>query len=156
MNRLSREFQTEKTISAEPSVVFDLFSRAEALEQWFSPDPAIEVRVESIDFRPGGAYRFRYRQPDGSWDAVRGAYREIIEGKRLSFSWTWEPPDPHAGVETVVVITFEDAGSGSTLVKVHHEGFPDEASLQRHDAGWCATLGRLERHGKNIESEKGK
>ena len=35
------------------------------------------------DFRPGGAYRFHMRSPEGTEHWQQGVYREIVEPERL-------------------------------------------------------------------------
>jgi uncharacterized protein YndB with AHSA1/START domain len=89
-----------------------------------------------------GRYRFRYHQPSGGSDVVTGAFREIAPPRRLAFTWTWEPPDPHAGIETLVTIELAADGDG-TLVVVTHEQFPDQGTRDRHQSGWLSTLPRL-------------
>jgi uncharacterized protein YndB with AHSA1/START domain len=74
---------------------------------------------------------------------VTGVFREILPPRRLVFTWTWEAPDPHAGLETLVTVELLASG-GDTEVVVTHEWFPTAATRDRHEAGWRATLDRLE------------
>jgi uncharacterized protein YndB with AHSA1/START domain len=69
-------------------------------------------------------------------------FRHVDPDRRLVFTWTWEPPDLHAGIETVVSITLAPDDRGTRL-RVRHEGLPTDESRDRHDAGWSGTLGRL-------------
>jgi uncharacterized protein YndB with AHSA1/START domain len=63
--------------------------------------------------------------------------------RALAFTWIWEPPDVHAGIETRVVVTLAER-AGATTVEVVHERFPDVESRDRHEAGWADTLDRLQ------------
>jgi len=72
---------------------------------------------------------------------VRGQYQEISP-RRIVFTWTWEEPDPHAGIETVVTIELFELGE-ETEILVTHERFPDEETRDRHDEGWSGALARL-------------
>jgi uncharacterized protein YndB with AHSA1/START domain len=96
------------------------------------------------DLRPGGRYRFAFRFPDGAEAIVRGEFLEIRRPGSLVFTWTWEEPDPHAGMETKVSVLLSASGNGTELV-VTHERFPEESVRNRHDEGWSTTLDRLER-----------
>ncbi len=127
---------------APPSVVFRALTEPALLVHWFSPSPATRLEVLAHELRVNGSYRFVYHQPSGGTDVVVGTFREISPPKRLVFTWTWEPPDPHAGIETLVTIELT-ADAGGTLVVVTHERFPDRATRDRHRSGWRSTLPRL-------------
>lgn len=129
---------------APPSVVFRAFTEPALLVRWFSPSPDTRLEVLAHELRVNGGYRFRYQHPSGGSDVVTGTFREVSPPKRLAFTWTWEPPDPHAGIETLVTIEFSADGEG-TLVVVTHERFPDPATQERHRSGWSSTLARLSR-----------
>jgi uncharacterized protein YndB with AHSA1/START domain len=131
-----------RTYPAPVALVFRAFTDPSLMRRWWSPDPTVALDVLDWDLVVGGGWRSAYRFPEGQVIHVRGVFRTIEPDRRLGFTWTWEPPDPHAGIETVVSVTFEGAAAGTT-VRVHHEGFPDDPSRTRHDAGWASTLDRL-------------
>lgn len=112
------------------------------MRRWWSPDPEVAVEILDWTLRVGGPWRFAYRFPDGSVIHVRGLFRHVAPRRRLVFTWTWEPPDVHAGIETVVSIDLIPSDEG-TRIRVRHDGFPTDESRDRHDAGWSATLDRL-------------
>jgi uncharacterized protein YndB with AHSA1/START domain len=125
-----------------PDLVFRAFTEPALLTRWFSPGADIVIEVLVHELRSRGRYRFRYREPSGEISSVAGEFREVSPPTRLVFTWTWEPPDPHAGVETLVTVDFVAENAG-TLVVVTHERFPDEQSRERHEKGWRATLERM-------------
>lgn len=128
---------------AGPAIVFRALTDPALIIRWWSPSADIPVVVETWDLRRGGHWRFAYHQPDGTVSIVGGAFHEIAPVERLVFTWTWEPPDRHAGVETLVTIALTAVGDGTELT-VTHEHFPDRDTRDRHDAGWRTTLDRLE------------
>lgn len=132
-----------RRVRACPETVFRALTHPEKLVRWFSPSPEIGTEVLEHDFRQGGRYRLAFRFPDGSRDTVLGSFREIEPPRRLVFTWTWEPPDRHAGIETLVTIVLETSDGGTDVV-VTHDRFPTNASRDRHEAGWGTTLDRLE------------
>lgn len=127
---------------APPELVFRAFTDPLLLPRWFSPRADIGVDVLAHDLRPEGRYRFRYREPNGTVSIVTGQFREILPPGRLVFTWTWEEPDPHAGIETLVTVEIVADRSGTEVI-VKHERFPDESSRARHAEGWRTTLARM-------------
>jgi len=139
---VSLQVLVKRRFRAARDLVFRAFVEPATLETWFSPSPEIATEVLEHDARVGGRYRIGFRFPDGSRISVLGTFREISPPVRLAFSWTWEPPDVHAGVETLVTIVFDER-DGGTEVTVRHDRFPDAPSRDRHDEGWTGTLARL-------------
>lgn len=140
-NQLAVSFRRRFGASCEE--VFRAFTEPEILARWFSPSADIGTEVLEHDLRVGGSYRLKFRMPNGSENVVRGVFKEVEPPTRLTFTWTWEPPDPHAGIETLVTIVLRQDGTETELL-VSHDRFPTHESRDRHDAGWSTTLERLE------------
>jgi uncharacterized protein YndB with AHSA1/START domain len=128
---------------AGPDLVFRALTDAALLERWLCPSLDVVLQVEQLELRVGGRYRFVFHFPEGPRPVI-GEYRRIDRPRVLAFTWTWEPPDPHAGIDTLVTIQLAERDGGTELSLVH-ERFPDVATHQQHHAGWLATLERLER-----------
>ena len=135
--------QVEQVLAAPPARVFRAFSDAQLLPRWLTPSPEIAMRVEALDFREGGAYRFVYTLPDGSKVAIGGVYRTIRAPERLVFSWIIDPPDEHAGIESEVTVTIAPTGQGSRLT-IRHLGWPSPSAATRHEGGWRGALVQLD------------
>lgn len=131
-----------RSYPASPKSVFRALTVPDLMRRWWSPDPDVAVEILDWTLRVGGAWRFAYHFPDETVIHVRGVFRHVDPDRRLVFTWTWESPDLHAGIETVVSITLAPDDHGTRL-RVRHEGFPTDESRDRHDAGWSATLDRL-------------
>ena len=127
---------------APPELIFCAFTEPSLLERWFCPSPEIAMRVDRCDPRPGGLYRFIFHFPDSTVVPVRGEYQVVSPPRQLIFTWTWEPPDEHAGIPTLVTVDLA-AHNGGTKLSLRHEHFPGDAIRGRHESGWAATLDRL-------------
>jgi uncharacterized protein YndB with AHSA1/START domain len=138
-----RDIIARRAYRATPEMVFRAFTEPALLSRWFSPSADIPVEVLAFDLVVGGRYRIAYRLDEHAVTTVTGAFREITTPMRLVFTWTWEPPDPHAGIDTLVTIDIASRGPLTELT-VRHEQFPDDASRDRHDDGWRTTLDRLD------------
>jgi uncharacterized protein YndB with AHSA1/START domain len=135
--------QVERVLAAPPARVFRAFSDVQLLPRWLTPSPEIAMRVEALDFREGGAYRFIYTLPDRSEVGIGGVYRSIRPPERLVFSWIIDPPDEHAGIESEVTVTIAPFGKGSRLT-IRHLGWPIASAARRHEGGWMGALVQLD------------
>ncbi len=137
VNVSTPELAIRRTYDATPAEVFAAFSQAEALAEWFSPY-AGEVIAE-IDLREGGKWSIQMSQPDDEPATVSGEYLEVIEDKRLAFTWAWAGTPDRV---SKVAIDLVDQG-GTTLLTLTHTQFFDEAARNRHKLGWSACLEKL-------------
>src|SRR4029079_16263900 len=71
-----------RVFNAPRRLVFEAWTKPELLARWFGPR-GWTVPVCEIDLRPGGAYRYVLRGPDGAEMGMRGVYREIVPPERL-------------------------------------------------------------------------
>ncbi len=99
--------------AASPALVFRAFAEPQLLEHWLCPDPSASLRVEHLDFRVGGTYRLVFTFPDAVRPVI-GEYLVIDPPNLLRFTWTWEPPDEFAGLETVVTVSVRAANAVNT------------------------------------------
>ena len=86
-------------IDAPRALVFQAWTDPEQIARWWGPKGFITVDYD-MDVRPGGAYRFRMRSPEGTDHRKRGVYREIVAPERIVFTFAWEEPDGSLGDET--------------------------------------------------------
>lgn len=135
--------EVRRRLSATPRKVFAAFSDAELVRRWLSPSPEITLAVLQFEFRVGGTYRFRYQVPGGQTMLVNGVYRRIEPPSKIVFSWTIEPPDEHAGLQSQVTVGIAPDGDGALLL-IRHEKLTQAGAGQRHAQGWLGALDRLE------------
>lgn len=131
-----------RSYAASPELVFRAFAEAQLLERWLCPDPSVSLKVESLDFRVGGAYRLVFTFPDAVRPVI-GKYLLIDPPNSLRFTWIWQQPDEFAGLETVVSVSIRSVDDGCEL-ELTHERFPNGKLKEQHESGWNAALARLE------------
>lgn len=92
------EIELTRVFNAPRSLVFEAHSKPEHVRHWWGRQGTTMTTCD-IDFRPGGAWRYVLRKPNGKEYAFRGEYREIVPPEWLA--WTFEVEGmPGAGVET--------------------------------------------------------
>src|SRR5258708_17100368 len=101
------------------------------MKRWMGPANFTCPEV-AIDCRVGGTYRAMITSAARGENWFGGVYREIVENKRLVFTFTWDNDGPSAGVETLVTITFEEKG-GKTGQTFHQTHFLNVERPHNHD-----------------------
>ena len=148
-NRADRELVITRIFDAPPGKVYQAWTDAELLKQWFAPLPWTTPHAE-LDVRPGGSNLIVMRSPDGVDSPSYGVYLEVVENERLvitdAYTQAWEPStEPFM----TLVVTFDDLeGKTRYTARVLHWSVADR---ERHEEmgfyqGWgqCADqLGEL-------------
>jgi uncharacterized protein YndB with AHSA1/START domain len=129
-----------RTIKAPPEKVFAAWTDPKTLKKWMSPTKEMEVAVAETDLRIGGRYRILMREPDGKEHGVAGVYKEIVNPKKLAFTWGWENSTE---MNTLVTVELRKKGAGTELTLTHSK-FADDKTRDMHNQGWMGCIGRLE------------
>ena len=131
-----------KTINASVEKVFQAWTNAEILAQWFGHETMVVAETRA-DPRVGGEYMIHLQnQETGSDHIVSGTYEEIVENEKLVFNWMWKD-----GVDrSQVTVDFRPADDGQTLLTLTHRGFSDTEYRDLHNQGWTACLESLVNH----------
>jgi uncharacterized protein YndB with AHSA1/START domain len=136
-----REVVVRRTVNGPARMVFEAFSKAELLRQWWVPrSMGMKLLSCEVDARVGGKYRLVFdHAPEPV--AFFGTYVEVKPYSRLA--WTNEEGGEDASVTTV---TFEEKG-GKTLV-VLRETYPSKEALDAAGTGaqdaMVETFGQLD------------
>lgn len=141
-------FVVERTYPQTPARVFESFAEAGRKRRWYAEGDH-EIQEYDLDFRVGGAERFRYRFKEGH--PVAGSeinnestYQDIVPEQRIVFT---QKMSLNGKAVSVAVITLEFLASegGTDLVLTNqgtYVGWPDGAKMV--ELGWKSLLGRLQ------------
>jgi uncharacterized protein YndB with AHSA1/START domain len=116
-----RELVVARTVDGPARLVFEAWTNAELLKQWWVPKsfPITLLSCET-DARVGGRYRLVFAH-EGSTMEFFGRYLEVTPPSRLV--WTNEEDDGGP----VTTVTFEETGSGTSVTV--HELYPSKEAL---------------------------
>jgi len=102
----------ERQLGASPERVFEAFTEADLMKQWYS-DPSNPIIAVESDPREGGAYKMVW---DGSEGQVimSGIYTLFNRPNALQSTENWEPD--WAGGEVLNDIEFHATGAGTQMI----------------------------------------
>jgi uncharacterized protein YndB with AHSA1/START domain len=108
-----REVRMTRVFEAPRRLVWEAFTRPELLSRWLGVFGGWTMDVCDMDLRVGGAYRWGWRNADGSLMRMGGTYREIVPPERIvateQFDEAWYPGEAQG------TTTFVEEG-GRTIV----------------------------------------
>ncbi|HEY3359181.1 MAG TPA: SRPBCC domain-containing protein [Polyangia bacterium] len=132
------DLRLTRVFDAPRARVFDAWTRPEHLARWWGPQ-GFTLPTCKVDLRPGGAFRFVMRGPDGTDYPFEGEYRDVDPPGRLMFTGTIDDVPGH---EVMTTVTFDEA-AGTTTVTVHQTySFESDATRGARE-GWSQSLERL-------------
>jgi len=138
---VERELVITRVFDAPPRLVFKAWTEPERLVRWWGPQGFTMPSCE-MDVRPGGAFRFRMRGPDGTDHWLQGVYQEIVEPERLVCTWTWVDAEGKPGHETLLTVCFAEQGAKTKLSR-DRAVFESVTARDAHQSGWTGGLDRL-------------
>jgi uncharacterized protein YndB with AHSA1/START domain len=136
---VARPYRDSIYIAAEPDIVFDYFTKPDALARWMG-DRAI------TDPRPGGEFTLFFGDR-----CVEGRYLEVDRPRRLVISWGRRGSRSMPPFSSTLEVSVAPEGEG-TRVSIVHYGLP-ESEAARHALGWHHYLNRLRILGSGGELE---
>ena len=134
----SPSLSIRRRINASAARVYAAWTQPAQLMQWMHPMDATCIHAEA-DVRVGGRFRIVMRAPDGEEHDVSGVYREVVENRKLVFTWAWRSTPQRESLVTIVL----RADGAATDLTLTHERFFDEAARDAHKGGWSSALDHL-------------
>ena len=145
----------ERTYPASPERIWDLWTTADGIGQWWAPD-GFRTHVSAIDVRPGGSlvYEMTAVAPetiafmDGAGLPLttesRKTFTEVDPPRRLGYQSLIDFVPGHEPYEHLTVVDLEPAGEG-TKVTMRLDPLHDAEWTQRIIAGRTNELDNLGR-----------
>lgn len=138
-----REIMVTRTIEGPRRLVFEAYTDAAHLAQWWGPN-GFTTTTRSFEFRPGGVWEFIMHGPDGTDYPNRIEWLEIVPPERIVYRHGERDDDPTSFSSTVTFVERGDA-TEITLRSVFRTREQRDQVVERYDAveGARQTLGRL-------------
>jgi uncharacterized protein YndB with AHSA1/START domain len=128
-------FVLRRVFAVAPQSVWNAWIDATALRIWFGQADAPGWQAE-MDVREGGRYRLVMQDSKGGYYEARGVYREVVQDRRLVFTWTWQQgPD---AIEALITVSMKPVAGGTEL-----DFTLDPVADPRERDAWRADFKRL-------------
>lgn len=142
-----RQIHTEKIYNTPVELVFEAWTRAEHLDNWWGPN-GFTTKTEEINFRQGGHWIYQMHHDEyGSFpNFIR--YIEIVQNKKISYEHGEYKDKPYLFKGLVV---FEDLGESRTRLVLSIE-FPTKEACEQTkrqpgaESGGRETLEKLDKY----------
>ena len=129
-----------RVIAASPEKVYRAFLEPDAVASWLPPYGFV-CTVHELDAAVGGHHRMSFRNfTTGHSHAFGGTYVELVPGKRLVYTDSFE--DPGLPGEMRVTVDLKAVSVG-TEVDIAQEGVADVIPPEACYLGWQETLQKL-------------
>lgn len=136
-NNNSRPLTVEQTYRASPEKVWKALTEKDQMKHWY-------FDLDAFRAEPGFEFSFPGQGHEGEKYIHRCKILEVVEMKKLSYSWTYE------GYEGYSVVTFELFPEGdNTRLKLTHTGlesFPannPDFARSSFNGGWTELITKL-------------
>jgi uncharacterized protein YndB with AHSA1/START domain len=118
-----REVAITREFDAPRHLVFDALTTPDLLRRWMAGPPGFTMIECEFDARPGGAYRYAWRQGDGAVMGIRGLCKEVTRPELIVATERFDVPwfDRSRGEEDAMFLDslrpgLEQFGPGETVV----------------------------------------
>lgn len=109
--RGDREIVWTRGFQAPRSLVFRAMTTPKLVKRWLLGPPGWSMVICEIDLRVGGAFRYVWRNSNGTEMGMHGVYREIISSERMvnteSFDFGCQP---QSGEQLTTALLSEEQG----------------------------------------------
>jgi uncharacterized protein YndB with AHSA1/START domain len=110
-----REVVLTREFDAPRRLVWQAFARPELIKRWLFGPPGWEMTACEEELRPGGAFRWAWRGPDGAAMAMHGVYREVVAPERIVRTETFDFGCDAQSGEQVATLALAERGGKTTL-----------------------------------------
>ena len=141
-----RELTITRLFDAPRAMVFEAWTDAAQLAQWWGPKGFTNPVCE-FDPRVGGALRIHMRGPDGSVYPMKGEIREFVPPERIVFTNIALDAAGHHIIEGLTVVTFAEEGGKTRLtVQTRGSAMTEQAVgyIQGMEMGWTQSIDKLQ------------
>ena len=107
----TQEIIITRDFDAGRDLVFKLYTDPDLMPQWLGPR-RLTMKIEKMEVRPGGAWRYIHSEADGTEYGFRGVYHDVATPERIVGTFEFEGMPGHVSLDTSM---FDDRGGKTRL-----------------------------------------
>lgn len=138
-----QEIVGSRMFDAPRELVFKTMTDPTLIPRWWGPRRHT-TKVDEMEVRPGGRWRYVVQDPDGNETAFHGVFHDLTAPERLIYTFEWEGEPGHVLLETV---TLEDVGGKTKMTDLLvFQSVADRDGMVQNgmESGAKETMDRLE------------
>ena len=140
-----REIVIARSFDAPRALVYRAYTEPALLKRWLLGPDGWVLAVCQLDLEVGGAYRYVWRNAEGTEMGMGGVFREIVPGRKLvcteKFDQAWYPGE---GLVSTVLADDGDRTLLTTTVRYESQQARDLVLKSGMERGLQASYDRLE------------
>jgi uncharacterized protein YndB with AHSA1/START domain len=139
----TQQITVTRIFDAPCELVFRAYTDPELMPQWLGPRD-LTMTIDHMEVRPGGAWRYTHRDPNGNEYGFHGVYHDVVSPERIVGTFEFEGMPGHVSLDTG---TFEeqDGNTKLTITSVFQSVADRDGMLQSGmEGGMKESLDRLE------------
>ncbi len=126
-----------RVLRSTPDKVYKAFTDADAMARWLPPC-GFTAKVHQMDAKVGGTYKMSFTNfTTGGSHSFGGIYLELVPGKRVSYTATFDDPNLPGEMKTSVDLTPVFCG---VEIRIEQEGIPSVIPTEACYLGWQESL----------------
>ena len=137
-----RDILLTRDFDAPRALVFKALTDPTLIPKWWGRR-GHTTAVDRMDVRPGGAWRFVERAPDGDEFPFRGVYREIAAPGRLVYTFEFEPMPGYVSLEMIMLEEHAGRTTMTNTVAFHTTGDRDGMIDSGMESGASESMDKL-------------
>lgn len=151
------QIRLNNLVRAPRKRVFAALTTAEEFPHWFAPGPNEKCVNVVIEPHVGGTFRFEMNDAKGDTQVGAGQFTEVIQDRKISYTWTWETMPDFGGNSLVTFELFDaenpyDKDQPATEIVLTHEKLNTAAERSEHTGGWWQCLRALGYHVRGLDA----
>jgi uncharacterized protein YndB with AHSA1/START domain len=134
---MSNTLRFHRVLKAPPDRVYRAFTNPDAMVKWLPPH-GFTGKVHQFDAKVGGTYRMSFTNfTTGHSHTFGGEFLELVPGKRIRHTDTFDNPGLPGTMETTITLTGCPFG---TVLEIIQQGVPAMIPVEACHLGWQESL----------------
>ena len=148
------ELRMERTFDAPRTLVWRAYTDPALIARWMGPR-RLKIRIEQMDVRPGGRWRFVHTDEDGTEYGFHGEFLEVVPPERIVQTWVFEGMPDASSVETMQLLEKDGRTTVVSTAKYKTRAHRDAHVESGMEAGVNEGFDRLEELLERLQATAG-